>query len=168
MEIVSEYINNRTDYEFALPLTFSYGLTQRTDIMLGISFHKNWNDEFSNHSFNDIRLEVKHILIDDLFKIGIKPFVNIPTGEEDKGFGKGKLGYGLIFMITKEWEKIHIHTQFGYTRNNNVVREKEDLGNTQSHLKNFYTKIFPQLLNLEFHEIAVATPLIIRDLFSAE
>jgi len=127
IEILSEFYHYGNEREFSIPIGFSYGLFESTDIIIGGSYNSSWDASFTFSSIDDITVELKHIFVNGFFKIGIKPFVTLPTGDTNEGFGKGKVNYGTYLLITKEWQDFHIHTQFGYTRNNNIVGEKPDI-----------------------------------------
>ena len=59
--------------------------------------------------------------------IGIKPFLIIPTGNEEKGLGSGETGYGTIVIMTKVEGPWTVHADFGYLRNQNEPDERKDL-----------------------------------------
>lgn len=127
IEFVAEVINHRSEWEFAVPIALSYGLIENLDLSLITSHHKVWDNNSSQNCLNDLFFEVKYIFWNDVIRIGVKPFLSIPVGQEEKGFGKGKVCYGSYILLTKEWETFHIHTQFGYSRNNNNIGELPDL-----------------------------------------
>ncbi len=126
-EFVSEFINHRNEWEFAIPIALTYGLSDDLDLILNVSYHRAWDDRNSQSCLNDLFFEAKYIFWDDVIRVGTKPFISIPIGQEDKGFGKGKVCFGSFLLLTKEWEDFHIHTQFGYSRNNNIIGEISDL-----------------------------------------
>lgn len=146
LEIISEYYSYGTSYEVAVPVAFTYGLFKYTDLVVSVSYHRAWDNSFSTDSFNDIAFELKQVLYDNILRIGVKPFITLPTGSEEKGFGKGKLNYGTFLLVTKEWENLHLHTQFGYTRNNNIVNEKLDLWEYSIAIEKFFTEKFSTVL----------------------
>ncbi len=55
--------------------------------------------------------------------------LTFPTGNHKKGFGSGKPTSGLVLITTKELERGAIHLNFGYTRNENEVDERENIWN---------------------------------------
>lgn len=125
-EFVYEFYDYDAIMEMTIPITVSYGLFNNSDIVFSLAYHKSWDDNFTLNSLGDATIELKQILYDDLLRIGIKPFVTLPTGDESIGFGKGKVNYGTYLLLTKEWEELHIHTQFGYSTNHNVIGERPD------------------------------------------
>jgi len=126
-EFVTEFINHRSEWEFAVPIVLTYGLFENFDLSLTTSHHRVWDNYSSQNCLNDFFIEAKYIFWEDVIRIGAKPFISIPIGQEDKGFGKGKVCFGSFLLLTKEWETFHIHTQFGYSRNNNNIGEVSDL-----------------------------------------
>ncbi|MCZ7601453.1 MAG: transporter [Melioribacteraceae bacterium] len=146
IEIVSEYYDYSNNSEISLPISFGYGITSSTDILVGFSYHKYWDDRNNFSSFNDILIELKQMIFTEDVRFGIKPFISIPSGDEAKGFGKGKLNFGMMILLTKEWEKFHIHTQLGYQRNNNVVNENENLWEYSIALEKLFSERFSGLL----------------------
>jgi len=127
IEFVTEVINHRSEWEFAVPIALTYGLFENLDLSLVTSHHRVWDNNSSQNCLNDLFFEAKYIFWNDVIRIGVKPFLSIPVGQEDKGFGKGKVCFGSYILLTKEWEAFHIHTQFGYSRNNNNIGELPDL-----------------------------------------
>lgn len=146
VEIVSEFFNYSSNSEVSLPVSFGYGIAINTDLLIGLSYHHYWDDKENFVSFNDVLIEIKQMLFTDEFRFGIKPFISIPTGEEAKGFGSGKLNYGMMIILTKEWENLHIHTQLGYQRNNNVINENENLWEYSIALEKIFSDRFSGLL----------------------
>lgn len=146
IEIVSEFFNYSTNSEISMPITFGYGLTNSTDILVGLSYHTYWDDRNSFTSFNDILIELKQMIFTDDVRIGVKPFISIPTGDETKGFGTGKLNYGMMILLTKEWDEFHIHSQIGYQRNTNVINENENLWEYSIALEKIFSDRFSGLL----------------------
>lgn len=140
IEILSEFYKHDYSKELTIPIGLSYGISENTDLALGLSYNSSWEGSLSLRSFDDISVELKHIFLNDFLKIGVKPFITLPTGNTDKGFGKGKVNYGAYLLVTKEWEGLHLHTQFGYTRNNNIVQEKTDLWDYSIAVEKFLTE----------------------------
>lgn len=61
------------------------------------------------------------------WSIALKPGVKIPTGDEEKGFGSGRLSPSFFFITNKEVEPWAFHLNFGYIRNENSTGERTDL-----------------------------------------
>lgn len=127
IEILSEFYKYQNTRELTLPVGISYGIFKNTDVVIAGAYNSSWDGSLSAKSFGDITVELKHILVNDFLRVGVKPFITLPTGDINAGFGKGKVNCGAYLLLTKEWEEFHVHSQFGYTRNNNIVDEKPDL-----------------------------------------
>ena len=61
------------------------------------------------------------------FSLALKPGLIIPTGDEDKGLGNGKMGYSLYLILSKEYEKLNFHINGGYIRNENKNDERKNI-----------------------------------------
>lgn len=146
VEVVTEFFDFNSNSEIAMPLGFSIGLADNTDFLFGLSYHKYWDEEHNFTSFNDIIIELKQMLFIDEVRFGVKPFISIPTGDHSRGFGAGKLNYGMIILLTKEWEKFHVHTQLGYTQNKNSVNQNENLWEYSVALEKLFSDRFSGLL----------------------
>jgi len=59
--------------------------------------------------------------------LAVKPAVNVPTGDDEKGLGSGKFGYSTTFIVSKEIEPWEFHLNLGYARNNNTLGERVDV-----------------------------------------
>jgi hypothetical protein len=112
---------------------FTYGVSESIDLVAG--FHYIWsktkeNGEtvFNENAFSDISLEAKCRFYEkNGFGLALKPGISLPTGDHEKGFGTGRLTYGLTFIASKEIEPFAFHFNTGYIRNENKVDERNDL-----------------------------------------
>lgn len=99
---------------------FSYGITDSTDLVLGIPYQRFQVKEDGvtvgrDDGMSDLAFEVKHRFhAKDGLSLGVKPAVTLPAGDEEKGFGTGKPSYGLTFIVTKEMEPVTLHFNAGY------------------------------------------------------
>ncbi len=99
---------------------FSYGITDSTDLVLGIPYQRFQVKEDGatvgrDDGPADMSFEVKHRFHEkDGLSFGVKPAITLPTGDEEKGFGTGKPSYGLTFIVTKEAEPVTLHLNAGY------------------------------------------------------
>jgi len=76
----------------------------------------------------DIAVEAKWRFFEkDGWSLAVKPGISLPTGDEDKGLGAGRVGYRMFFVGTKEFEPFAIHANLGYIRNENKFDERNDL-----------------------------------------
>ncbi len=59
--------------------------------------------------------------------LALKPGTTLPIGNEDEGFGTGRISPYLYFILTHETEYVLTHLNLGYVRNQNNRNEREDL-----------------------------------------
>ena len=81
-----------------------------------------------DQGISDAALEVKWRFYEkDGLGIAIKPGITLPTGNEKKGLGTGKVTYSLHFIATKEFHPLEFHVNLGYIRNENKIDERKDI-----------------------------------------
>jgi len=113
--------------------TFSYGLAENIDIVLGLPYEKTKvkEDDVTVHDEDDladVALEAKwRVLEKDGFALALKPGLSFPTGNDKKGLGTGRMTYGMVFIATKELEPFAFHLNAGYKRNENRTDERKDI-----------------------------------------
>ncbi len=80
--------------------------------------------------FGDSTFEVKWRFLERSgWSFGIKPGIIVPTGDDDKGLGAGKVGYSAYFISQWEREPWKLLMNFGYKRHENNIDERQDLWN---------------------------------------
>jgi hypothetical protein len=113
--------------------TLSYGIVENVDIILSIPYL--WGKEEENDitvydekGIGDATLEAKWRLFEkDGFSLALKPGISVPTGDEDKGLGTGKIGGHIILIGSKELGPWAFHANLGYIRNENDADEQKDV-----------------------------------------
>ncbi len=110
-----------------LATILSYGITDNVDIILGLPYK--WkktkidgvvtsDKAEQGDGIADMSLEAKWRFYENNgLSFAIKPGVTLPTGDENKGLGNGKVSYGLVFIATKEIAPFTFHFNLGYTNN---------------------------------------------------
>ncbi len=63
----------------------------------------------------------------DGFSLGLKPGLTLPTGDDQKGLGSGRVTYHLFFLVTQETKPWMFHFNLGYIRNENNLDQNKDL-----------------------------------------
>lgn len=109
----------------AVSATFSYGLTETIDLVAGLPLE--WYTEKENgvkvadgNGIGDLALQIKWRFYDDAdagFSLALKPGITIPTGDERKGLGTGKVSGNVTLIATREAELASYHVNLGYSRN---------------------------------------------------
>lgn len=111
----------------------SYGVTDNIDIVLCFPYQwfkiKEDREVISKENgISDISLEVKWRFFEkDGLSFALKPGITLPTGDEKKGLGIGKVTYSMFFITTKEMKPWAYHLNLGYIRNENKVDERRDI-----------------------------------------
>jgi hypothetical protein len=111
----------------------SYGIIDSVDIILGIPYQwfkvKEDGETISREKgLSDISLELKWRFYEwEGWSFALKPGVTLPSGNEKKDLGTGRVTYGTFFIITKEIEPLAFHLNLEYTRNGNKLDERKDI-----------------------------------------
>lgn len=110
-----------TGYEAGI--TVSAGILENLDIICGLPYQwakakEDGTTLFDEDGLSDVGLELKWRFFEQNgLSFALKPGITIPTGDEEKGFGTGRVCYGAIFAVTKEIDPFSFHFNLGYTRN---------------------------------------------------
>ena len=117
---------------FEIDAIVSYGISGNADLVFAIPYV--WIDvdedaeSVSDDGLSDIGLELKWRFYEkDGLSLAIKPGITLPTGDEVKGLGSGRVTYGLFFITTKEMQPWFLHLNLGYIRNENNTDEQKDI-----------------------------------------
>lgn len=120
-----------TEKAFEVAPTLSYGVTDKIDLVLSIPYQYIKIEDggsFKESGVSDASLEVKYRFFDeDGLSFAIKPGISLPTGDENKGLGTGKVGYSAYFITTKEIKPLYLHLNIGYIRNENKFDERKNI-----------------------------------------
>jgi hypothetical protein len=137
-EFVGEYDHDKkegvTTDSIAVPTipVLSYGMTDATDIVLGISYEQVRTNDSQNTTtvdgISDASIELKWRFYEhDGLSFALKPGITLPTGNDEKGLGAGRATSHLFFITTKEVKPWAFHLNLGYIRNENKVDERIDI-----------------------------------------
>jgi len=113
-------------------VTFSVGILDTLDIICGVPYQWTRTDEdgtitSDEDGIADIGLELKWRFFEQNgFSLALKPGISIPTGDEEKGLGTGKVGYGTTFIATKEIDPFTLHLNLGYAHSEYKLDEDKD------------------------------------------
>jgi len=117
----------------ALATVLSYGATKDVDLIIGALYRdyivkENGTRASAENGYSDVVIEVKWRFFEkDGFALALKPGVILPSGNEQKGLGAGKAGYGAFLIGSKELEPFTVLVNVGYVRNENKLAEQVDL-----------------------------------------
>lgn len=112
--------------------TLTYGISDPIDIILGLPYdHRRIEDSGTvtkGDGISDMSIEMKWRFYEkDGLSFALKPGFTLPTGDEEKGLGSGRVTYHLFFIGTKDMKPWAFHLNLGYMRNENKADEKKNV-----------------------------------------
>lgn len=136
LEVNGEYGHDKDDgvttKTTQLASTLTYGIIDPLDIVFGIPYQhirtKDSESAVSEDGISDVSIEAKWKFYEkDGLSFALKPGITLPTGDEERGLGAGKVTSHLFFISTKEIKPWAFHLNLGYIRNENKVDERKNL-----------------------------------------
>lgn len=120
-----------TENSVEMATSFSYGINDSIDIVLGIPYQytrtKDSDETVDEDGLSDISIEAKWRIIEkDGLSLALKPGATLPAGDEDKGLGNGRTSYGMTFITTKELDPWTLHLNFAYTHDQYKLQTDKD------------------------------------------
>lgn len=109
----------RTDVATA-KIQFSYGLLEPLDLIMEIPRlavrQTQAGDTTNSDGIGDITLSMKWRLSGEKegLQLALKPFVTVPTGDEERGLGFGREAYGITLISTWDREAWCVSVNLGY------------------------------------------------------
>ncbi len=128
LEFIGEYGIDKekgaTEKGFQAPTVpfVSYGLSNAVDIVLGLPYESINTKQAGNttavRGITDASIEVKARFYEkNGLSLAFKPGVRLPTGNEEKGLGTGKVSYNAFVIASRQVESWAFHFNVGYARN---------------------------------------------------
>ncbi|MCC6658199.1 MAG: transporter [Rhodocyclaceae bacterium] len=110
----------------------SYGLREDIDLQLGQPWlRQQVRDALGRRRDSggvDTSLDLKWRFFErDALSLAAKPGITLPTGNEDRGFGSGRLAWGSLLVLSYAPGSWALHSHLGYRRNGNSLGERRDL-----------------------------------------
>lgn len=110
----------------------SYGIVDQLDVILGVPYQQIRTEDSKSitteRGISDTSLEVKWRFFEkDGFSFAIKPGLLLPTGDDSKNLGNGRVNYTFFLIGTKELEPWAFHINLGYKRHENNQDEEKDI-----------------------------------------
>jgi hypothetical protein len=103
----------RTTTGGQLATSLSYGLIDPVDLIVTIPYL--WIEH--ENGLSDVNMDVKFRFFEkDGFSFAVKPGLSLPTGDDDKGLGAGKVGGHLYLIGMKEAGPMTFIANVGYIR----------------------------------------------------
>ncbi len=130
-ETVAGVLQKSTGGQVGVILT--WGIVANLDLILGVPYV--WSKVEENHEtlydargISDTTFEVKWRFFQKAgWSLALKPGLSLPTGDENKGLGTGKIGYHVFLIASKEVEAWAFHTNLGYHVNENKVDKENNI-----------------------------------------
>jgi hypothetical protein len=109
----------------------SYGLSDTMDIVFGFPYSavrvENAGTATAMRGVTDMAIELKaRVYEKDGLSFAVKPGITLPTGDEEKGLGNGKVSYSTFFITTREAGPWAFHFNVGYARNEYKLQADEE------------------------------------------
>jgi hypothetical protein len=119
-----------TDIEITPML--SYGLADAVDLIVSAPYDITKTEQSGETTrekgSSDLSLQVKwHFYEQNGLSFAVKPGITLPTGNDHKGLGTGKVTYGVYFIATKDLKPWAFHGNLGYVRNENTQNARKDI-----------------------------------------
>jgi len=112
---------------------FSYGVADPADLQIGLPYLRVRQDEDDSRrtllsGINDLSLDLKWRFFErGALSLGLKPGLTLPTGDEKKFLGAGRVTWGALLIGSYEPGTFAVHTHVGYRDYRNVVGLKNSL-----------------------------------------
>jgi len=136
LELNYEYAHEDTDgVRESLHLAqavLSYGIIDTVDLVVSLPYlfisTKQAGLKTNVNGISDITAEVKWRFYENEcgFSLAMKPGVSIPSGDDKKGLGAGKVGASLFLVATQELDPFTFHFNAGYGRNASTADEEQE------------------------------------------
>jgi len=115
-----------------LSATLTYGIIDPIDIVLSLPYQIWHSDDSESETrgsgISDLAIEAKWRFYEkEGLSLALKPGFTIPTGDEEKGLGAGKLTYYLYFIASKEINPWAFHINLAYIRNETKGDDRQDI-----------------------------------------
>lgn len=104
-----------------LNVVLSYGLTDTLDLIAGLPYARITERSATNarvKGYADMEIAAKWRFYEEgPLSIALRPGLNLPTGNEDRGLGSGHSAPSLFAVMTRATAPWALHLHLGYTRN---------------------------------------------------
>lgn len=126
-------------------VTLSYGIIDNLDVIIGLPFanvktkeKRTYFDQpfqfvsakstSTSSGLTDISAEIKWKFFEySVISLALKPGIVFPSGDAYRGLGVGRFGGYGYFITTLNFSPVIMHINLGYIRNQNILREREDI-----------------------------------------
>ena len=136
LELSGEYAHDKqesvTNKNSSFSATLTYGIADPVDIILSIPY-QSWHaddsgSKTSESGFSDLAIETKWRFYEkEGLSFALKPGFTIPTGDDKKDLGNGKITYYLYLITSKEMNPWSFHLNLAYIRNENKEYDRKNM-----------------------------------------
>lgn len=113
--------------------TLSYGIADTVDLVVTLPYQ--WNKVEENDVSTSDEKGVSDTVLEAKWRfwekkgssLALKPGIRFPTGNHEKGLGKGKVGGHLFLIGSQELGSWMLHANLGYIRNENKADEQNNI-----------------------------------------
>ncbi len=110
----------------------SYGIVDTVDLVVGLPYQfistREDGVRTREDGISDMSVELKWRFFEsEGLSLAAKPGISIPTGDDDRGLGAGKVGGGFFLIATQELQPWTFHFNAGYGRNESTADEERDV-----------------------------------------
>jgi hypothetical protein len=161
LEIAGEFGSDKdeavTNRGSEFPAALTYGIADVVDVVLSVPYVSRRSDDSGSvtreRGISDLAVETKWRFYEkEGISLALKPGFTIPTGEEEKDLGNGKMTYYLLFIASKEMDPWAFHLNLAYLRNNTSEDDRENMWRAS------FASTFDVLKNLKIvGDIGIAT-----------
>lgn len=121
--------------EAGLVSSLTYGVGETVDLFIDVPYVRSVakEDGVILHNVNgpsDISVGAKwRFFENEGTSFAVKPLVSLPSGDEERGLGAGRTGYGAYLVATKDFEpeEVEVFLNIGYFRNGNKAGESTNI-----------------------------------------
>lgn len=102
----------------------SYGFIDKADLQIGAPYQDNGVEKGEGDTAIDVKWRFWE---SGPLSLGLKPGITLPTGNEDRGLGAGRVTWGSLAIVSYDVEGASLHSHAGYRYNNNVLGLRKSL-----------------------------------------
>jgi len=118
----------------AAAATLTYGVTDTLDVAVGLPHQRAAaTGTPAEKGWGDAGIAMKWRFMEaGGFSLGLKPQVTFATGDEQRGLGNGKRGFGLHLLGAFDAGRYELLANIGFTNNKNTIGATEKLWNASA------------------------------------
>jgi len=113
--------------------TVTVGVHERVDLVAAVPFE--WFSSYEDGAriaresgIGDASFDIKWRFFEqDGWSLAVKPGVTLPSGDDERGLGAGRVGYRVFLIGTKELAPWAFHANVGYIRNDNTGGDEKNI-----------------------------------------